>query len=70
MQVLISSCPFILTPAAAPAGFESYIWTFDYLDGTISDEIQAVIHDAVMGYLVQQEVADRGQKAANFRVLQ
>lgn len=55
--------------AGGGTGFESYIWTFDYLDGTTSDELQVIIHDAVMGYLEQQGVTDRGQKAANFKVL-
>jgi N-acetylmuramoyl-L-alanine amidase len=55
--------------AGGGTGFESYIWTFDYLDGTITDELQAIIHHAVMGYLGPQSLTDRGPKAANFEVL-
>lgn len=55
--------------AGGGTGFESYIWTFDYLDGTTSDEIQAVVQGAVMGYLGLHGVVDRGQKAANFQEL-
>lgn len=55
--------------AGGGTGFESYIWTHDYLDGTISDELQAVIHNAVMGFLSRLGIKDRGMKAANFQEL-
>lgn len=55
--------------AGGGTGFESYIWKFDYLDGTLADEYQAIIHGAVMGYLAPLGVADRGMKSANFDVL-
>lgn len=47
-------------------GFESYIWTFDHLDGTLADEYQSIIHGAVMGYLAPLGIANRGMKARNF----
>lgn len=50
-------------------GFESYIWRFDYLDGTQADELQEAVHGAVMAYLAPMGIIDRGQKAANFAVL-
>jgi len=55
--------------AGGGTGFESYIWSWAHLDETISDELQAVIHGAVVGYLNRFGVANRGQKAANFREL-
>lgn len=55
--------------AGGGTGFESYIWTFDYLDGTAADELQEALHDAVMVFLGQHGVRDRGKKAANFCVL-
>lgn len=55
--------------AGGGAGFESYIWSFDHLDGTLADEIQAAIHYSVMAHLAPLGVADRGMKARNFDVL-
>lgn len=55
--------------AGGGTGFESYIWTWAHLDETISDELQAVIHGAVVDYLNKYGVANRGQKAANFQEL-
>lgn len=55
--------------AGGGTGFESYIWTWAHLDETISDELQAVIHGAVVDYLNKFGIANRGQKAANFQEL-
>lgn len=55
--------------AGGGEGFESFIWRFDYLDGTEADELQNAIHTAVMAYLAPLGIADRKQKAANFQVL-
>lgn len=55
--------------AGGGTGFESYIWSFDYLDSTLADEYQMSIHSTIMGFLAPYGVKDRGMKARNFDVL-
>jgi len=48
-------------------GFESYV--HPDARGTEADRIRVIIHDSVMDYLKEFDLADRGKKYANFAVL-
>lgn len=52
--------------AGGGSGFESYVYN---KADVATDNLRRVIHAEIMGYLLKQDVADRGMKAKDFAVL-